>query len=129
MSANTWELMCVDCRTEITLGKAVNRTAIGQRLPWQFAGFVDHPSRIPVEGSDLWAIVQHFLMLHKGHALGVVPWRLLEQLDEEAQHYDSPMLGSEEFLATEPADAELDVDLVSQSLMAQLREALSDNGK
>lgn len=72
----------------------------------------------------MWLIVQHFLMLHKGHVIGVIPWRLLELLDEEGQHYDSPVLGSAEFLAIEPPDADDDLDLVSNSLRGLITAAL-----
>ena len=101
MAADTWQLLCLECRTTLLLGQLATLDEQAEPIPWQFAGFRQIPSGRWVRGSDLWAPVQQFLMIHRGHLLSVVPTYFLDQVDEDVEHIEQDPLEVEELLAIE----------------------------
>lgn len=71
--SHTYDLICVKCREDLSLGKAVRLNEKGEPIPWTWTGWRGHPDGARVEGFELWEAVARFLLLHRGHELRVVP--------------------------------------------------------
>lgn len=78
----SYYLVCVDCGTSIHLGKtvAVNYKGVADSKVG-FAALGDCEDAGNDCSNGAWAELQHFLMVHRGHELRVVP--------ETVQHRDS----------------------------------------
>jgi hypothetical protein len=74
-------MTCIDCLDFIRLGKAYYVDESGEIVPWAFDGFLDQKKFKRIEGPDLCAMIERFLLVHRGHLLMVLPDVLWDKVD------------------------------------------------
>lgn len=107
--SHSYHLVCVDCKCVLDLGKFVSMDSDGGPIPWQIAGWRDQESDEWLDDQKLWRLVERFFILHRGHALTVVPEVFIDRADPEGSftYIDSADQLMREKVSPEPDD---DVD-------------------
>jgi hypothetical protein len=123
LAVTSWYLLCIDCATTVNVGQVV----LGpNESDGRLAGFRDWPSGDWIEKESLWSVVEHFLLLHRGHELGLVPYHFLESVDEAADVIERPLITASDFLASRVPPFPVGYDQVSDRLHMSVRERQGD---
>jgi hypothetical protein len=123
VAVTSWFFLCVDCTTAVSLGQI----ALGPREgEGRLRGFRDWPSGEWIEKQSIWPVVEHFLLVHRGHELGLVPYHFLESIDEAGELIERPLLTVGDFLASPIPGFPVGYDQMSDRLHLSIRERLSE---
>jgi hypothetical protein len=115
--SRTYDLCCFDCGSEVDIGAIVQ---VGQGDPsepqWRFYLPIEPKTFEPLPRERFLSVLEHFLLHHRGHALGVVPWAWIEQNDPEGTVFEEEE-DFQAFLSRNPLfPAELQPEPVSDNL-------------